>query len=420
MQPASGDNLAGHYSAVASDEKMEASMREAAMLFAMAEGHLDVDNFGEALRLGKESQSQFQALDDLKGIADASRLVVNAHCGLGDRKVANKSAREMLEVFKGREDGGNSQAKMLLSIAEVNYDQRGSENRELARASATEALAMFKTQCDKKMEGVTLMVLCNITMKDKKGSKETHGALACSYALQALQLYRSIPDKKQEALALHNLAAAHVATRDLQGALKASKEALRLFRELGDKKLEAFELQCLALWQSDSQAALVSAEAALAAARELDGSSGRGLEASALGTLVRIQGEIDPAAALKAAKGGLRRFRELKDKEGEAQALKIVASASQERDPHDALTLAERAQKAFKALGDSRGEQMVQRMVSELQLRVQNGDKALEAAMLSLKQSAESRDSREIASSMFAGPRLLGPRRGGEGAGVCP
>jgi len=335
---------------------------------------------------------------------------------LEERKVANQLAREMLDYFKGKEDSKNAQAKMMLSIAEVNYDKRGSTNRELARGSAKEALAQFKDQSDKRMEAATLLVLCNITMKDKTGSKEQHGQEASVYAQQAVKLHRSLGDRRQEALALHNMAAAFMAMRDVERALKVSKEALRIFRELGDKKLEAYELQCVALWQSESQPqeALSSAEAALAASREVDGKDGRGLEASALGTLVRIQSETNPSAAVKVAKGGLRRFRELQDKDGEAQAMKAVASASQDEDPQNALVLAQRAQAAFKALGDSRGEQIVQRMVSELQVRVQRGDKALESAMLSLKQAADSKEQREIANSMFTVARVYLARGDGE------
>lgn len=420
QQPVFGDNLAGHYSSVAADENAESSTREAAMLFAVAEGHLDADNFVEGLRVGREALELFKEVGNLKAAADASRLVGNAYCALEERKEANRLAREMKEFFESAEGSEKGTywlgvAKMLLSIAEVNYDKRGSKNREVARESALQALSIFKKESDTKMEAATLMVLCNITMKDKKGSKEAHGQQACEYAKQAWELFRKIRDRKQEALSLHNLAAAFVAMRDISRALKASNMALNLFRELGDKKLEAYELQCAALWQSDVQpeAALSSAEAALAASRELDGSGGRGLEASALGTLVRMQGETDPEAALKAAKSGLRRFRELEDKEGEAHALTAVASARQNTDPRDALTLAARAQTAFKALGDARGETIVQRMISELQIRVQRGDKALEAAAGSLKQSADCRDSREIASSMFAVARVYLAR--GEG-----
>merc|ERR1719440_2075958 len=100
----------------------------------------------------------------------------------------------MLEFFKSRVSGGheNSQAKMLLSIAEVNSDKRGRKNRALAQEAATQALEMFRTVVDHKMQAATLHVLSEIIMRDKKASKEAKSKEAQKYAMEAYQLYRKV------------------------------------------------------------------------------------------------------------------------------------------------------------------------------------------------------------------------------------
>lgn len=379
------------------------------LLLSLAERHLEDEDYVEAIRVGKQAHDLLEEVYDLHRMVDASRLIINAHCGLEDRGTANQLATDMLDHVRNKGGGENLQAKMFLSIAEVNYDKRGSKNRERAMQAAAKALAILEDHKDVKTEADVCLLLCNITIKGKKGPKEEYGQRALSYGKRALDLYRTIKDHKQEALSWHNMAAAFIAMRDLELGLKASKEALRLFRKVGDKKLEAFELHCAALWQSERQpeAAVVVAEEALVVARELDGKGGRAFEATILSTLVRLQsGLADPAVAVRVARDGLRRFRQLEDKEGEAQALIAIALANQDHDPHEALMAAKRSQSAFKALGDVSADRAIQRMTSELYIRVQQGEKSFESAMLSLS-AADANDKREIASSMFAVARVL-------------
>jgi len=110
--------LAAQYSAVASDGKNAMQAREAAMLLAVAEGHINHEEDADALTAAQDALAFFRSSKDHVGVADALRVVIQCYVSQGRIEEAMSLAREELDAFKnaGKQ---SEEAKMLLSLSEI-------------------------------------------------------------------------------------------------------------------------------------------------------------------------------------------------------------------------------------------------------------------------------------------------------------
>lgn len=390
-----GDDLGSQYAADAHDKSLPPKQREAARLFSVAEAHLNEEEDEAALRVSKQALEMFRELRNENAMADCVRVAVHALCYQEKRKEANKMAREELERIRaGRDRRG--EAKILLAIAEVNAERRGNRNREEALLLAEEARELLQKRGDVKMEGHACLTLLNIHMK-RRGDKLTGCQQALAWAVEARSLFRSIGDRRGEAMALHGIAVAHVRAdmngleiRGPQGGwVAASDEAARIFAELGLRKMEAFERVCIAHWylSTNPRKALKLAEDALKRCQDI----GSLQEPAAVAVLVQAHlalkdtsemwKEKEAQVAVQIAKDGLARFRAKGDRHGEAQALNALILAYMAKDDQqEALYAAEEASDIFRELGDKGGESMALQTVAQIQLKRSQPEKALKAA----------------------------------------
>jgi len=362
------------------------------MLFAVAEGHLNEEEDQEALQVANEALSIFREQGDENGMADASRIVIHVLCYQDKRKEANKLAKAELERIQGTKEK-TGEAKLLLSVAEVNAERRGHKNREDALLSATQAQAMFHKQGDKKMEALAKLTLANVHLK-RKGEKTKSAEEAVSAANAARSLFKEVGDKRGEAMAVHSVAAAHVKARmagkELApgGWLAAAQEAAQLFQELRLRRLEAWERSCIAQWTAEEnpRKALRLAKEALTLCRECNSAQ----EHSALSVVVTCHLAIkdtslawmskEAGEAVRVAKDGAARFARKGDKFGEGQALCAQALAHLARDEAgEALQVLEKARDLFEDLGDRSNESMVLHLLTQLYVKFEQHDKALTA-----------------------------------------
>jgi len=371
----SSHNLADHYAAVASDGSKDGKAREAALLFSLAEGQVESEQDEEAMKAAKEALTMFKELKDENGVADILRIMIHVHISNNRRKEAADLASAELEVFK-KSGSKSGEAKMLLSLAEANYDCRGSKYREAALKDAHSASSMFHELSDKKMVGISLLALMNIQMKMKADAE------AFKSADLAFQLFTELGDKKSQALVLHAHAALKVRGQAFDQGLTMSKQALSLFRELGLKKLEGFEMQCIANWylmEEKTEDSIAWAEKATDLFRSIKYVKG---EMAALETVVQANlASGDPVAAIEEAQSALKRSRKLGDVQGEVAALEMVVLASIARkDYGEALASAEKAVEKIKVLGNDTWQLNMLRTMARLHARLKNPTKAVRIA----------------------------------------
>jgi len=225
------DGLAGQYSAMAEDSNLASKAREAAMLFAVAEAHIDDDEGDEALKAATSALTIFREVADKTGTADTLRIIIKVYTWKHRYAEAERMAKEEMDIFKGESDK-IGMAKMLLSLAEVKMEM---PNRTALQPEAlkavTDARAIFQEAGDKKWEGNALLMLVWVHLA-AKGSKAKKGKNAVQAAGEALDIFEEIGERKLEGLALHAMAISVFVGKLSENWLKTAKEALEIFERL--------------------------------------------------------------------------------------------------------------------------------------------------------------------------------------------
>jgi len=392
------DDLSDKYAQRARDMGRSPAEREAALLFTVAEAHLAEEEDEPALKAAKDVRSKFAALQDEEGVVDAARIVINVLIYQGKRKEADAMARDELARIRVKGDK-IGEAKLLLSVAEVNSERMGLKKREEALTMASDAAKLFKAQQDLKMEAQALLVVMSCQLRRRDDRKEGNSE-GMATAKQALALFKQVDDRRGQGAALHGIALACVrcglldipVPTDLPGGagwLGVAKEAVRTFQEAKLRKMEAFERICLAQWliADNPRKGLRAAEEALAFCREI----GSRQEPAALTAVVQAHLSIrdisrawrvkEAGEAIRKAKQGLARFRTLGDEFGMGQALSALVTAHMVCDETDAaLKAASQALEIFRSIEDETSESTILQVMSGLHLKKNQPDKAEKAA----------------------------------------
>ncbi|CAK8989139.1 unnamed protein product [Durusdinium trenchii] len=383
-------------------EKAEKLLKDA----ELAQLHTQTD---VSIRDATAAADVFRSLGDHAKTAEAMRILIAGKL----RKADGARPVEALdlvnqELARFRELGSRiGEASMMLSLAEINTDRRGTRKREESLQMGLQALEIFKELDNKRLQVSALQHLSNVHIKFcDKGCAGKSGREATKYAQEALALARSlqgdpVQDKLYEASALHNVAVGKWYSEcPFKDGLKAAKEALAIFRQLGLKKFQAAQLHSIADWHQRrgiGKQGLPYAEESLQIFQDIE--SGKGWESAALCTVVSaLMDKDDTAGALKVAQEGVEKFRQKGDKQAEAQALDLLAGvylASNEKD--EALKLAEESLALFREVGDKRAESYVLHTVSQVQAKSENHEEAVKLVKESLVLAGELGDTREQA-----------------------
>jgi len=393
------DEKAKHYSALACDDGQNPQQREASMLFSVAEQHIDEDeDYDAALTAAEDAAAIFKQLGNVRGLADAIRLVIHAisakaadyrwnEKGNSDTNLcgqtllkAEQRAQEELDKFK--EDGNKvGEGCMQLSLAELGLHPeraRVVERREQSLEQATQAEVLFREVGDKKFEADSMYLLASIHLI--KGLFEEGGR----FCEGALAIYRELASRKEEAKTMHLFACSLIRGDQFTAALAAAKDSLQIFRELELKKFIAFEAFCIAGWyvrRAQGKEALSFAKESLELFQQLD--CGRGWQAGARDIVVAAQLEKgDKKLAMKLAKEGITKFADSDDKRSQIVARRSLVKLQVAKDNlSDALLEAETSLEASRELEDKTMEATILREVAELHIMNESYDQAMSAGL---------------------------------------
>lgn len=389
------DNIGDYYRARSKESRLSEKEREAARLVATAEDFLHDEQPEKSRKKADEGLKIFRELADEVGIADIIRIIVHCLCSEDRRKDGNRIAKEELERIRAGTDR-RGEGKMLLAIAVVNTERRGTKNRLEAKTFAEESLRIFRSQGDASMEAHARLVLLNIGMKLRESVQETCQA-GVEHGIAARALFKSCGNKRNEGLALHGIALIHVRAtirgdcviRGFPGGWQAaSAEAVRCFREARCFKMLAFQKVCIAQWNLGApEEARVMAEEAMRLCQEHKSRH----EPNALTVLVqsylkmqdRSKNFVNDEAetAIELAQKGLERSRELDNRFGEANALHLLVNAYQaKRDRQQVIKLATQAVEIYRELGEKSGETSMLQILSQTHLDANDVETASQLA----------------------------------------
>eukprot|EP00930_Biecheleria_cincta_P054877 TRINITY_DN41269_c0_g1_i1.p1 TRINITY_DN41269_c0_g1~~TRINITY_DN41269_c0_g1_i1.p1 ORF type:complete len:795 (+),score=212.72 TRINITY_DN41269_c0_g1_i1:60-2387(+) len=367
--------------------------------------------------VGSEAASKiFRELGDDKKLAEALRILIACKMRKADGARPVESLQivgDELEKFRAK-GSRIGEACMMLSLAEINTDRRGTRKREESLQMGLEALEIFRELDEKKFMVASLQHLSNVHIKFcDKGCAGKSGKEATKFAQQALALARQLKeprDRLYEASALHNVGVGKwYSEAPFKDGLKPAKEALQIFKEMGLKRFQAAQLHSIADWHQRrgiGKQGIPYAQEAMEIFQQIDGS--KGWESAALCTLVSaLMDKDDTETALKTAQAGLEKFREKGDKTAEAQALDLMAGIYLAQDDKDeALKLSEESLSIFREVGDKRAESYVLHTVSQVQSKSDNPDEAVKSVKESLVLAGELGDTREQAKCLAQLSRL--------------
>lgn len=383
--------LVSRYSAVASDGAGAKDAREAAMLLAVAEGHVDNEEEEAALTAAQDALKFFRSKSDHAGMADALSIVIKCYAIQGRDDEASSLSRDELANFRKAKKKAQ-EGKMLLSLSQALANQPKLKAEALGYSK--DALALFKEDKQEKMEAAAKLsaaqILCSMGKKDAAALKEADGT-----ANDALAIYKKLGDQKGEAAAIHAVADVKAASGDVDEAIDMAEDALSVLQDIRQHKLEAFEMNAIAGWylkRGKAFKALQFAEDALEIIRELGASKKK--EVDTLNSIV--QGYIAKGMtgkAVKVASNGLTRFQEAGDTRAEAETQRVLYAAYVANGNLEQASLC--LEKAVEAAADSGDKELESQLLCESadsHLKAGRADWAVEKASRALELAQDGKD----------------------------
>lgn len=405
------DGLETHYKEWADARRhLESAEVEAARLFASAKLDIKCERRQQAIANASEALERFQQVGHRRAAADSIRLIVHAYALANERAKASQLIEDHLSICKVRRDK-LTEAKLLLSSAEIDAENWEEGYRDWALWSATEARDIFWAEGEKIMEAVALLVMTGIHLKRAGWDTSHEDALqeAEDCAQKAHKIITGCADKRGKASSLHWLAQVYgqCSEHDLEVVPPTEESACHycdertvmsravdLLKEAGDDILAARELQYLADWYLENnegvQASPLAQEAVDLLRKEDVAAS---LETACVITLfnARIWTWMLPEA-VQLANSMLKKLVSRNEKKLQADLLLLMVQgyAQYAEDgpegpvPEEALALLERAIQIVKDIGDKAWEAELLGMASELYLRNRRMEKVCNCAMRAL------------------------------------
>jgi len=211
------------------------SQAEAAALLMVADALISTEEPSRAVEKAEDALIILRELGDSEGEAAMVHLLAKAYLVQGDVKKALHKAEEALELFTNLDHAvGEGATVTLIAQLQLNTDTAA------AGKLANESVELFRTLGDKRREAISQRTLLGVQLA--RGSVTE----AIQTGKMVLATCREIRDRRGEASALILLAQSYLAKDDIDEALLLTKEALLLFRDFGDRKNEAASLDLIA------------------------------------------------------------------------------------------------------------------------------------------------------------------------------
>ncbi|KIO26838.1 hypothetical protein M407DRAFT_23898 [Tulasnella calospora MUT 4182] len=205
-------------------------------LWALANAHRDLDEYGKAMPLYSEVLEIRTDFGDTKGRADVLWALANAHRHLDDYNEAIPLYSETLEIRTNLSDK-KGRAKALLGLAYVHEDQH---EYDKAIPLYSEALEIRTELDDRKGRADALLSLAYV-----HENREEYEKAILLYP-EALEIRTDLDDREGRADALLNLALVHENRDEYTKAIPLYSEALEILTDVTNTEVRADLLRALA------------------------------------------------------------------------------------------------------------------------------------------------------------------------------
>jgi len=274
---------------------------------------------------------------------------------------------------------------------------RRHHGREVAAKSASEAIQIFRSLKDKRMLGRALLVRGKVHFAEidknyeKTEFRESEALAAVEESEEALEIFKELGDKKNEARAFSAIAHARVFGDLAEDWLDPAKACIEIHKDMGDERGEAYYLYMMAYWyhmKSDWQEVMSYAKQSMAMFK--DQKHKRGFIAACLQWVYRAHMEMkEQEEAMQVLKENLAWFSDNEDTQGQAACHDLLVDLYlKDEDPEQALAAAEKALELVRVLGDKRWESNILHEMANAHMSKDNGEgkeKAINAMQQSLK-----------------------------------
>eukprot|EP00931_Biecheleriopsis_adriatica_P014587 TRINITY_DN11649_c0_g2_i3.p1 TRINITY_DN11649_c0_g2~~TRINITY_DN11649_c0_g2_i3.p1 ORF type:complete len:1110 (-),score=277.81 TRINITY_DN11649_c0_g2_i3:74-3403(-) len=248
-----------------------ASIQEATDLLAEAQRHVDEEEYLLAEEKCERALAFFRSQEGLTGqgpgVADTVRTLALCRSACGQRKAALGLVASELSAVRSRGNDRRAEAVLLLAQAETGNSRCGSRHREEALQAALQALEIFRELGDKRLEGWALIALGHThVQRGTKRELPEEMDRAIEVALQAESILRDVGDKVGQGKAMHTTAVALSFQNNVDEAVARSRELVQHWRDLGYSRLQVFQNECVSEWElarHRPEEALEAAQAAL-------------------------------------------------------------------------------------------------------------------------------------------------------------
>jgi tetratricopeptide (TPR) repeat protein len=384
----------------------------AAQSLSNAQAHLEAGRLSDAASAAEDAVALFRKSSDLVGLADALRTSLEVKRQLKEFDPASQIARRELAAFA---ESGNQrgQACMLLTLGEIASDELGAKAGSEACQMISQAVDLFRKNNEIKMEAAALLSLSSIHLvKGAEGRGKVEFDEAHRFAEEAMSRLQGLQDKAGQGKASHALALVCVYRGEITNGIAHAESALQVWRSIGNRKLEAFEQHCLSIWYLANKAfdrALVAAESAEKLFKEFQNEHGEHEGYASAASTHRVQAMLekgDVSSAMEVADAALQAAREVNDRIAEASAFQMLCSCAQASDnTKEALAHASSALNALNQQLERTDrsrlwEAAVLQKMASLHLAEGESEKAEESASKARDLCRETRDGREEAKAM--------------------
>lgn len=326
----------------------------------------------DAVESAQQALSESRKANYKKGAAEALHVVIAAKIADGKIAEALKQATEEKEQF---EKSGDTYGlgKMLLSSGEVSLAQ---DKLQDALKYGNSAVDAFREIGDKGQEAFALNFTSTCLL-------ESDPAAAVKGAEAALEIAKAAADKKWQASAYYSLIGAQSANGKYEEALAAANEALQIYTELEDKSSEAITYQTIArvqMAQDNYESAIIAAASALGMFQEMGNLVSEVGALELVATAYLQNGQL--VEAMRLAKEELAVFRAMGDTCAESLALRVLSMIYlAKEDVEQAKKYGNEAIEKAKASGKKRAYVHCLLTLCELGMSQNELDEAMQAAL---------------------------------------
>jgi tetratricopeptide (TPR) repeat protein len=203
-------------------------------------------------------------------------------------------------------------------------------------------------------------------------------AAARAYAQKALNMSRTIEDRKVESRARHEMAMIAAEQGNYKEAREGFERALKIDQQIGERSWEAttrHQLASIALEQGDYEEALEEFERSLDIKQKIGDESGEATTRHQLATIALRQGDYEEARS--EFKKALRIYEEIGDRSGEVSTRHQMATIALQQEYYEkARAEFEEALRIRQRIGDRSGEATTRHGLATIALRQGDYDEA--------------------------------------------